>query len=801
MRRNLKSRFFLSVAIIFLAIFSMLASSCGGGGGGGGSVSFQGSGAKYHNGGGNSGWGSGNQTGGGFGGSGFSSSSSSDGLLFETVPSFFYPIDHIDVSLDINGSPAEFPGLTTSATKDVLGLSNGDKVSGTLVITLTDGTTRNATLSPTTIGIDTKLSFAVTYNYILVDSAGNETEQTGTYTSSGGIDVSSITWTRTSGANVDTVECWQAATGASYAASGIISGISGDVILTALYPELYTYTLVDGSGNASNITGTYTFANGIDVSAAASWTSDGTSSGSAISGWKSDTGTVYTPNASGKITGITGDITLTARYPLNVFTVNPTTLYRYGSSSLTSSTSYGVSGGTAPYSAVASSDAVTTTVTGTSVDISINPNYGSTLGENVADTATAIGALITITISDTAGSETDVTVRLVDCVYNNNGLRLNTANTTAANLTSITNIPTNGIVNGVQLDDYIANDAFTGNTTLTTLTLPSNITTISAGTFSITDPANSTGAFSGSSITTLTAPGLTSIREAAFANSQITTITTGNVTTIGSGAFANCANLASADLSHISSGNFSQYAFYGCSALTSVTWSSGGYTYGQANIPAHAFENSGVTDSVISSLPVAPTGYVFSISNYAFADCTGLTNITIPDGINNIGDFAFNGCTGLTQLTLPNSNCTIGTYCFAGCSSLTTITAQYNTFEPSGATGGNFYISNFIGLTSLHELDLRACSTVSLPSKIFESTVGNIIIEVSTSLTSFTLTNSGGSFGDNPIFQFSGTFTQWQNVSTHLPANWGGRDIVVYCQADGVAYRWEDDTSTWSNTP
>ncbi len=704
----------------------MLAGSCGGGGGGG-AVSFQGSGSKYHNGGGNSGWGSGNQTGGGFGGSGFSSSSSSDGLLFETVPSFFYPIDHIDVSLDINGSPAEFPGLTTSATKDVLGLSNGDEVSGTLVITLTDGTTRNATLSPTTIGIDTKLSFAVTYNYILVDGAGTQPDVNGTYTSSGGIDVTGITWT-------------------------IGGGPGGAMALTS------------------------------------------------IGDWQAENGSVYPPG--GIISGLTGDVRLTARYLLSVTPSGDTTIYRYGNTSLARSASFTISGGSGPYWAESSTPAVLASVTDSTLEVSVSSIYGSTLGQTVSGTATATGAEITVTVHDDASAFKEVQVHLVDCVYNNNGLKLNTANTTTASVTSII-IPTEGIVNGVQLDDYIANDAFTGNSTLQTLTLPNSITTIQSGTFNNTTPASSTGAFSGSNIQTLNAAGLTLVNEAAFTNSQIATIDLSSVTKIGRGAFANCTNLTSVDLSHIASGNFYEYAFSGCTGLTNVTWSAGGSTFGHGAIPAHAFENTGITNSVISTIPVSSPGYVYSIGDYAFAGCTSLTNITIPDGID-IGAFAFNGCTGLTQLTLPNSNCTIGTYCFAGCSSLTKITAQYSTFAPSEVSGGNFYVSNFEGLSSLHELDLTACSTVSLPSKIFSSTAsGQIRIKLSTSVTSLTLTNTSGANGfvSDPIIEFSGTFSQWQNVSTHLPANWGGRDIVVYCQADGVAYRWEDDTSTWSNTP
>ncbi|MBQ4496586.1 MAG: leucine-rich repeat protein [Spirochaetaceae bacterium] len=784
-RNNLYVLFNKLIKVAFVCFAALLVLSCGGGGGGGGIVAFQ-SEPQMHNGGDAGGWAG---TGGGFGGSGFSSSSSSDGLLFETVPSFFSPIDYIDVSLDINGSPAEFPGLTTSATKDVLGLSNGDKVSGTLVITLTDGSTRNATLSPTTIGIDTKLSFAVTYNYILVDGAGNESDQSGTYTSSGGIDVSSITWTRTSGANVDTVECWQAATGASYAAGGIISGISGDVILTALYPELYTYTLVDGSGNASNITGTYTFANGIDVSAAASWTSDGTSSGSAISGWKSDTGTVYTPNASGKIIGITGDITLTARYPLNVFTVNPTTLYRYGSSSLTSSTSYGVSGGTAPYSAVASSDAVTTTVTGTSVDISINPNYGSALGENVADTATAIGALITITISDTAGSETDVTVRLVDCVESTiTGIKLNTANTTAAATNSLS-IPASGIVNGISIGASIPGDAFRDSTGLGSITLPNAITTISNGNFyaaTIADMSTN-GAFSGSSITGLTAPGLRYIGNGAFADSSISSIDLSSVVSIGKGAFANCSNLTTANLSSITT--LQEYAFANCTGLSNITW----YT-GMSSVPKYAFYNTGITNLVLPNT-------ITSVGICSFANCTALQKVTFTNDVT-FGTHAFQNCTNLQEIVLPNSSTFEMTVTVLdGCSGLQKITATGTTFNGLLLRDS---INSFKDCVLLNTLNLQTCSTVSIPTGMLYQATGAVSIKLGSSLSSLRLVFDSSCYLQNlPVMTYEGTADQFKaalnapgatNIETGYATYWGGTPTVICLDSNIVSW----DGSSWN---
>ena len=47
-------------------------------------------------------------------------------------------------------------------------------------------------------------------------------------------------------------------------------------------------------------------------------------------------------------------------------------------------------------------------------------------------------------------------------------------------------------------------------------------------------------------------------------------------------------------------------------------------------------------------------GNLTSIGKSAFRGCTGLTSITLPDGLTSIGEYAFFGCTGLTSITLPS---------------------------------------------------------------------------------------------------------------------------------------------------
>ena len=74
-----------------------------------------------------------------------------------------------------------------------------------------------------------------------------------------------------------------------------------------------------------------------------------------------------------------------------------------------------------------------------------------------------------------------------------------------------------------------------------------------------------------------------------------------------------------------------------------------------------------VIPSVHEGLPV------MSIGQYAFRGCSGLTSVTIPDTVTRIGDFAFEDCSSLTSVTIPNSVTSIGWSAFSGCSGLTSV--------------------------------------------------------------------------------------------------------------------------------
>ncbi|MBQ8301218.1 MAG: leucine-rich repeat domain-containing protein, partial [Clostridia bacterium] len=57
----------------------------------------------------------------------------------------------------------------------------------------------------------------------------------------------------------------------------------------------------------------------------------------------------------------------------------------------------------------------------------------------------------------------------------------------------------------------------------------------------------------------------------------------------------------------------------------------------------------------------------------AFAWCSSLTSIAIPDSVTSISEETFQYCSSLISVTMPNTVKSIGYYAFCGCDSLTDV--------------------------------------------------------------------------------------------------------------------------------
>ena len=161
-----------------------------------------------------------------------------------------------------------------------------------------------------------------------------------------------------------------------------------------------------------------------------------------------------------------------------------------------------------------------------------------------------------------------------------------------------------------------------------------------------------------------------------------------SVTEIGNYAFRGCSSLTSVTIPN-SVTSIGKSAFSGCSSLTSVTIPNSVTSIGNS-----AFSGCHSLTSV--TIPNSVT----SIGEYAFSSCSSLTSVTIPNSVTSIRESAFSGCSSLTSVTIPNSVTSIGKSAFSGCSSLTSVT-----IPNSVILIGNSAFSYCSSLTSIHLSD------------------------------------------------------------------------------------------------
>ena len=156
----------------------------------------------------------------------------------------------------------------------------------------------------------------------------------------------------------------------------------------------------------------------------------------------------------------------------------------------------------------------------------------------------------------------------------------------------------------------------------------------------------------------------------------------------------------------------------------------------------------------IADIPGSINGYpVTCIGNRAFYNCTGLTNITIPNSVTSIGSGAFGGCTGLTNMTIPDSVTSIGFGAFYG-------TAWYNSqsdgdvyagkvyYKYKGTMPSNTSITIKNGTKGIADSAFSRCdglTNITIPDGV--TSIGDDAFYYCTGLTNVTIGNSVKSIG------------------------------------------------------
>ena len=174
---------------------------------------------------------------------------------------------------------------------------------------------------------------------------------------------------------------------------------------------------------------------------------------------------------------------------------------------------------------------------------------------------------------------------------------------------------------------------------------------------------------------------ITSIGDEAFYGcSALTSVTIGNsVTSIGWGAFEDCTWLRSITIPN-------SVTSIGISAFSGTAWLN--------NQPDGVIYAGKVLYKYKGTMPentnITINEGTLGIADYAFDGCIGLTSITIPNSVTSIGERAFKGCSGLTNVTIPNSVTSIGESAFQNCTGLKTVVNFSNLTFTKGSSGDGY---------------------------------------------------------------------------------------------------------------
>ncbi|MCH5164702.1 MAG: leucine-rich repeat domain-containing protein [Clostridiales bacterium] len=221
----------------------------------------------------------------------------------------------------------------------------------------------------------------------------------------------------------------------------------------------------------------------------------------------------------------------------------------------------------------------------------------------------------------------------------------------------------------------------------------------------------------------------------------------------------------------------------------------------------HATGNSDITSAKIQSK--INNVKVTTIGGAAFALCTDLVEVDIPQSITSIGEIAFYGCISLEKITIPDSVKTLGDYVFESCNNLKAISLGRNI---DNITKFMFFLSDNIETIAISAKNRKyhvsnnciietATKTLVMTAKNYIIPDDDSVINIGTyaymsqSLESITIPGNIKTIADSAFvdcknltdINYIGTTTQWNAIEKSPAWDSNTGDYTIHCTDGDIA--------------
>ncbi|HAC32270.1 MAG TPA: hypothetical protein DCF70_06550 [Treponema sp.] len=276
-----------------------------------------------------------------------------------------------------------------------------------------------------------------------------------------------------------------------------------------------------------------------------------------------------------------------------------------------------------------------------------------------------------------------------------------------------------------------------------------------------------------------------------------------SVTTIGTRTFEDCTSLTTITVDS-NNPNYSSIdgVLFNKDATAIITYPKGkqSATYTIPNSVTSIYNYAFYGCTSLSSVTIGES--VKSIKYNAFEGCTSLHSVTIPDSVTSIYDYAFYGCTSLSSVTIGNSVNYIGYDAFSGCSSLYSVT--FNCPITSGITQGfRDYVSFSVNIINSVNIGDSVTSIDSYAFSVFNS-LTNISVDLNnanySSIDGVLFNKDATALITHPAGKQSYTYTIPDSVtSIYDYAFYGCTSLFSVTFTDTTTWYRTDSRTDWNN--